>query len=870
MTNHTPLLMFCAIALVVSSPVVYAQIAPEELKKPVDQTAQSSQTAQAAQSSQAAQANRKPLEEIVVTARRKEEKQQQVPIAISVLTEDYLRQQNIKKLNDLGSQVPSLRISSAGTSTNEPVISIRGQRPSDSTLGLDATIPIYFNEVVMTPSQGTNLALYDLQSVQVLKGPQGTLFGRNSTGGAILITPKKPGREHSGYFDASLGEYNHRGLEAGLNLPVNDNLQFRLAGRAVYRDGYQENVANNRLRGDDYWDENSNALRLSANVEQGNFSNLTTLDWAQNRASARVPVVAAFNSGTRLGGALAFFFGNEQQSGAEIIREHINQQDRRDTRHIASDLATTDDIENLSLSNISELQLTEQLSLVGVLGYREVNWQHNNDADGTALPLFGGLTGLSVPTQNAPAIDTRAEQLSSEIRLQGSAFSLPLDWMLGAYAYQMQGEQNGLVQALGFNPENPLTAIYQSAPNGDVNNQAWGAFAEGTYFINPQWSLTAGVRFSADRREITVRNLSTAPGFNASQLNDNNLPEYGEGFGCAVRDENDVLIPSRDEQDNILPQSLCARTESEQFSSPTWRASLNWTPQDGQLHYASISTGYRAGGFNLRATTNATLEPFKEEKVITYEVGSKVDWRINDVYLRTNWALYYQDYENIQKTFSVANDDETFGTTTLNAGAAGIYGFELDATAVFNNVNTRIAYSLVEAGYDEFDVLLSYRDNNPDSPTFRQSVGEVFDISDGDFAYIPKHSLTASVGYQFPLRNQYGELSATVQVYWQSEMNTDETSVVYELLASPERENWSEENLQAANSVKTADSYYITNFNLDWQKFMQSKVDLSIYANNLFNEEYIVGGLNVIDTLGIAAFTYGPPRTVGASVRYRF
>ena len=152
------------------------------------------------------------LEEVVVTARRREESQQDVPIAITTMSEDFLRQQNITSIENIGTHVPSVRISSGGTGTSEPLITIRGQRPTEAAIQLDPSAPMYFNDVVMMPSVGTNLAMYDLQNLQVLKGPQGTLFGRNSTGGALLMTPTRPGAALGGYVEAKLGDYNLRSI----------------------------------------------------------------------------------------------------------------------------------------------------------------------------------------------------------------------------------------------------------------------------------------------------------------------------------------------------------------------------------------------------------------------------------------------------------------------------------------------------------------------------------------------------------------------------------------------------------------------------------------------------------------------------------
>ncbi|TGD70193.1 hypothetical protein E4634_21325, partial [Mangrovimicrobium sediminis] len=178
------------------------------------------------------------LEEVVVTARRRQELATDIPIAITAMNENFLREQNIGEIRDLGVHVPSLRVSAGGPGVNAPLITLRGQRPSEPLLTLDPAVPIYFAEVVMTPTDGTNLAMYDLSSVQ-----QGTLFGRNSTGGALILTPQAPGTEFGGYAEVKVGNYDLIQLEGAVDLPVSDTMQFRLSGRKLERDGYQSNVA---------------------------------------------------------------------------------------------------------------------------------------------------------------------------------------------------------------------------------------------------------------------------------------------------------------------------------------------------------------------------------------------------------------------------------------------------------------------------------------------------------------------------------------------------------------------------------------------------------------------------------------------------
>lgn len=790
------------------------------------------------------------IEEVIVTARRREESLQDIPVAVSVLSGDFIREQNITELNDLGTQVPSFRVSTGGTSTNEPVLSIRGQRPTDSAISLDAAIPIYFNDVVLTPSTGTNLVMYDLENVQVLKGPQGTLFGRNSTGGALLLTSTRPGLEPGGYVEGKIGDYNLFALEGAVDVPLSDALQARVAGRVQQRDGYQENKAGNGL--DDTWDEDSKAMRVTLNFEQDKVSNLFVLGYDENDMLARVPVPQAFNASVSLGKSVNALFNYAGQIDAALAWQKSHDADQ-----IKTDVKADDMVENTVLSNITEFDLGDSLTIKNIFGYRDMTWDRTNDADGTALPIFGAITsGIgpddgSVVTRNSPLLSTEAEQFSNEVQLLGSAAEGKVDWITGLYWYQMEGSQRGDVQVAGPNPDHPgiqqfpqqlqavaALGIYQSAPAGDVVNEAMGLFGEATYRFDEQLSATFGLRQSWDDREVTVRNFS---GLGLS------APTYR----CAVTDRNGDPVPS------------CQRTESESFDSPTWRVSLNYTPDDAQLVYGSISTGYRSGGFNIRGSDNATLEPFDEETVTTFEVGHKGDWYVGDVPLRTNFAAYYQDYQDIQKTQAVQTASG-FGTATVNAGEAEIMGLEFDVMVpVTERLTATVAYSYVDAGYKEWDSSQTWTNAQTGQ---RESV-EV-DLKDSEFVYMPEQSLTASLRYELPVDASIGSMSLMASIYWQDEMFTDETSVVYDQQAA--FEGWAADDLAEAKRVSTVDSYSVLNLRYDWRNVMGSDVHFATFVNNATDEEYVVGGLNVIDALGWAAFTYGAPRTMGASVRYEF
>ncbi len=797
------------------------------------------------------------LEEVVVTARRREELLQDIPLAVTALSSEYLREQNITRVEDLGIHVPSLRISSGGTGTNSPLITLRGQRPSTVTITEDPAVPIYFAEVVLTPTQGTNLAMYDLANVQVLKGPQGTLFGRNSTGGALLFTPTRPGEELGGYLETRLGNYDLVHVEGAVDLPVNDTLRFRVAGISIDRDGYQDNVADNALRGNEqFWDEDSYGLRVTMDwTPNDRLSNYATVSYDENDMHNPVPVPLAFNSDAGLGRLTnAVFNGGASRLGAPSepeVDEALARQAARDWDKIETDVNGKDKVENIFFANTTEFEINDAVTIKNIFGYRDLDSKSSTDADGTAIPIFGAITSLTSPvTLNPQSGEVTATQYSDELQLLGNAFDDKLDWIAGVFWMNMDGSQTLPTQVLGGNPEWPTgpspidipdvnqlwyiaqNGFLQDSPNGDAENETWAIFGEANYMFNEQWSVTAGLRQTWDDRKMEVKNFSL----------DNNTLIYG----CAVKDENNQL----------LPDDACSRKVDESFDKLTWRGSVNWNPREDMLVYLSVATGYRSGGFNLRGVNNFSLQPFDPETVLTYELGHKTDWDLWDLAsVRTNLAIYAQEFDDIQKTLSGTNPDTgAFETFTANAAKADINGVEFDITvAPIESLVFMLSYSYVDASYNEWERQVS------DSSGIY-----VVDYSNAPFVYIPKNTATASVNYTLPLDASIGEVTLTASAYWQDDMDTNDGAFRWPGLG------WSEENLQESLATVEADSYTVAHFRVDWGSVMGSDFDVAAFVNNAFDEDYITGGLSVPDSLGWVAASYGAPRTYGASLRYRF
>lgn len=825
------------------------------------------------------------VEEVVVTARRKEENLQDVPIAITAYGDQYLVENNIQDLDEMQQHAPSLGVSPAGSSTNDPIISLRGQRPSETLITLDPAVPLYFADIPLTPTYGTNLTMYDLGNVQVLKGPQGTLFGKNSTGGAVLFTPKKPGDVFGGYVQFQAGDYSLMGLEGAVDLPATDWLRFRISGKQLDRDGYQENIADNEYKGLDYWDEHSRALRFTMDMDLGDrISNLFVVDWSENNMRARVPTPVAFNPSAYDGNSrvintppfgdltynqacpfcdnirrfynsnqLAAFGGNNYG----LYYDAIEDASKRHWTEIKTDYNAQEAVENIIVSNTTSFEISDSVSIKNILGYRKLEYEACFDTDGTDIAIAGCRTnggpfapGSTNPignpntkllglTTNHGDYDPKlveSEQFSEEIQLLITAFDDRLDLIVGATYFEMEASEDNPVQ---------LTAVDPRRDYGEAENVAYGIFTEGTFQFTEWYALTLGARNTWDKRELTVG--------------------HTQGFDdevCRVQTGGDTT-PG-------LPIDQCSRTVSEDFSAPTWRMIHTFTPYDGLMVYASVATGYRTGGFNLRGQNTETLQPFNEETVLSYELGAKIDTQFDSgVAMRTNIALYKQDYDDIQKTTS-CQSCSSFATETINASKATIQGGELEwMIAPFESLEFNLSYSYVDAGYDDWTQTLTLTNN---TFGFTETIEE--DISYRDFTYIPVHSGTASLKYTLPLPVEIGDISFRISYYAQSEMliddKVDEYNIVvgaadgYNPAVNPPFDN------DQLNDARYAESYEIYNYRIQWSNIFMSELDFAVWMKNAKNETYVTGGLNVVGSLGIAAETYGPPRTIGASLRYQF
>lgn len=721
-------------------------------------------------------------DDIIVTARRREERLQQVPVAVTAISGDDLARQSIVTLSDLTTKVPAIQIMPTAFGANIPRFVVRAQSQFEPLFAQDPSVAVYFADVVQARAHGVNGAMYDLASVQVLKGPQGTLFGRNSTGGAVLIVPKAPTDQFEGYGVVEAGNYGLWSFEGALNVPVSDDLQIRLSGRRYTHNGYTREVNS----GIGFDDADNWSLRLGVKANLGD--RITNTLFVNNfKATENGSALKLFNARPNLANytlgvpALAEFAAS-QNEGFRTVRTAFGRNTAR--------------VKTFGVENTTVFELSDDVSIKNIFGYRFVKSDVPFDFDGTEQKMYEGRVAL------------RGRQYSDELQLVGKFFDGALDFIGGAYVFKESGQE---IQdtLLDYRP-----VFLQDAKGvAYVKNKSQSLFAQGTFHVPgvEGLSLTAGVRYTWDQREMT-------------------RIAYNSG-NCALLSADLGGVP-------ISP---CERTGKYRHKEPTYTLGIDWQIDPSRLVYFVTRKGYRSGGINQRANLPSQYIPYQPEIVTDYELGLKADWDLGAVgKLRTNIAGFIQDYKDIQRT-----QTQTVGvapntiliTNVVNAAKAKVKGVEIDATwNPIPAITLRGYYSLADAKYKNWDVPIVG--------------GAVQDRSDYPFANVPKNSGGASATFRYPLGGDGGELALSGDVYSQSKVQISDDNI------RPEGVN---------------PGYTVFNARLEWNDVMGTRLSLAGWVRNIGKEKYYTSGVSVAGAgLGYTVKTIGAPRTFGVSARYDF
>jgi len=712
------------------------------------------------------------IEEVIVTARRREERLQDVPIAVTAISGDTLAKQSIIQLFDLKMKAPGLAIQPSAYGSAVPFVGMRGQLNKQYFGSVNQSVGVYFDEIALSRLPGLNSSLYDLASVQVLKGPQGTLFGRNTPGGAVLFTSKLPGAEREGYVRGVLGNYAQKTIEGAVTLPVNDSLSIRLAGRRSTHDGYIQNA----FTGHATSDEDSWGARFSAVFTPSDrLKNTTVLDWvtdAPRGSSQKLIFVYPNAAGARF------------QQYLDILKNQgfytIYAKDSQNK------------IRLWTLSNITTYDLGHDLTFKNILGYRQ-----------THSFAFSAIDGAPVFVTQGQFVE-RMKQYSIEPQLIGSLWSGSVSWIAGAY----------FVREKGYSAISNFSATAINNPNSWVTNESQAFYGQATWKLPfyPAVSLTAGGRYTWDQRDV----------FRRVFLNGN----------CNLRAANTgtaVLNP-------------CEADDRSSYHRPTYTLALDWKPTNDLLMYVTTRGGYRAGGFDLNVTTPASRQPFAPELVTDYEAGVKYDFAVGPTRGRVNFAIYHDDYKDLQRTVPtilVENGANIIVQRTSNAATSSIDGYELEAFfRPVPSLELSAGVSQIKAGFKRFV-----------TPTG-------VDLSANAFSSIPAHTVTAAAEWTLPLDSGLGEVVLRGDYYFQGESYSQDANT----------------DLTTGKRLpqETLAAYHVYNARVEWRNIAGHNVDLAAYVRNLAKAHYYVAGVDFTAALGTAAMTPGAPRTFGVEINYHF
>jgi iron complex outermembrane receptor protein len=744
--------------------------------------------------------------DIIVTARRSDEKLQDVPVSVAALGAEQLTEQRILSEADLQIATPGLILRQT-SSNNQINFALRGQTV-DAFSGTAPAVVVYMNEVQIA-GFGTQ-SFFDMQSIQVFKGPQGTLFGRNATGGAVLYQLQSPTDELGGYLTAGYGNFNNIEVNGAINVPIGEAVAVRLAASHRKRDGFQRNLAiGNGLESNqiDY-----QAFRASVLLTPGDrFESLTTFQYNTDDGRASGLKLTSINAvgskgpdGKDLETPTAFLYnlglnGTPNAADLELARN-------RAAGFYDFYNSETNDHKSRQyfISNKTSYELTDTAKVTNIFGYNNVRSTDVIDVDGAGLPwiIIGNVPNTQTETPganlpNAEGYSWYTKQWSNETQISGKIMDDKLNYIVGVYLGDVkQGTLTPTCAFCDIQLGIPGTKWgNQNVFGGERENKSKAVFAQFTYKISDPLSFTAGYRHTWENQSITR----------------------------APRDRS-----------VLLPNSVTAFA-SLKVNKPSWTLSLDYKVNDDLLLYIAQRGSFRTAGYNIDNTVpDAQGRPsnnaYGTETTTDVEAGIKFAGDLGLVRSRINLALYNQSVKDIQRAVYLG-----IAAVTGNVDKARIRGFEFDANFdISSNVEIGGNLAYTDAVYNDPDAVAGGRN-----------------FVYGPYGDAPKWTGSAFAKVSKELSNNLGTAYLRGEIYTQS-------SFYYSNLA----------NTFTVNTL--IDGYSLVNLRAGLDNVGGSQFSLVAYVQNLTKKEYYVGGLDLGAVIGTSARLVGTPRTFGIQGTYTF
>lgn len=619
------------------------------------------------------QAANEGVGDIVVTAQRRSERLQDVPIAISAFSADQLRSQGVSNTLELGRFVPNL-VSMNNTGVGSAnAFYLRGLGNTETIPTFDPPVGTYVDEIYLSRQNANNINLFDVERVEVLRGPQGTLFGRNTTGGAVNVILKQPGKEFGGFAEIGYGRYDKKVARGSVDIPLADTLSIKVSGYWQDDDGYTKNVTTGqRINDDDGWGARLGIRgELSPSVRwNGSYAHIVAngeniLNFDCNPANPADCKGRFATTGLRSG---------KSSPDSPFATLPISG---RKKNFLMGNYTSTD----LVTSNL-EIDVSDQMTLNLITGLVSQDQQY-------ALDFFDGRSGPSLSNPIPPVMgftrggfsilnDGQHEQLSQEIKINGSVGNGLVDYVAGAF-YLVEENRTDFADTFSLSQATTLVLADRILRN---KTRTLAGFAQVDVNVTEQLKLTAGIRYTDETKTLGVRD-------NRASCNDGTLE-------ATCLDTVNLVGPSG----LRVPSKQKAKLWTPRFA-------INFKATDDILLFASATRGFKSGGWNARATAANAFLPFGPEKVWSYEAGLKSDWFDNRV--RANVTFFHTAVSDLQTPSALVNPNGS--ATFITRNFADLSNKGIEAELVFVPVDGLNLY--VNAGYQDAKYKI-----NRDAPDF--------------------------------------------------------------------------------------------------------------------------------------------------------
>ncbi|MDE8652000.1 TonB-dependent receptor [Novosphingobium album (ex Liu et al. 2023)] len=748
------------------------------------------------------------IEEITVTARRRAESLQDTPIAISAVTSEGLVARGIDNVTQIGDFTPNVKFNSSvpvSASNATAAIFIRGIGQNDYQLSADPGVGLYLDGVYISRGVGNVLDVLNVERIEVLRGPQGTLFGRNTIGGAVSVVTKKPGDTLAGSFELTTGRFGRFQAKGSIDLPLAEGVYSSFAGFIHKRDGYVKGVVPGAP---DLGDTDNLAGRFALRLEPS--SNVTidlAVDGSRTRENSAPNVAIAIDEN-----ATAAAYWNAAYSGApDICANSANPARFNDQRCFNSQWALGPYKHGGTFTSVSDVftngnprryQSGSDVNIWGASG--TIEWKVADNVSLKSITAYRKVTGFwTRDSDHSPATivqtnsDWKQDQFSQELQVLGDLADGKVNWVVGGYYSDESGNHKDLV--------NIVDAVFLSG--AVLKGKSLAFFGQGTWEIVPDLNLTAGIRWTEDKKTFG----------NANQY----VVEAGFLTGAPFNPDGSGLADG----DPLMGPLGHTATIKDKAWTPMVSLSYRFSPE--LLTYVSYSEGFKGGGFTQRVFPPFAFIPsFKPETSTTYEFGFKSD--LLDRRVRLNGAVFLNDYDNLQITVN----DPTLGFAPIiqNAAKARIKGFELELQA------RPVGALLFEAGLGYLDA--KYR--KVDIRALNAGV-----TTDTRLQNAPKWTMSAGVSYTIDASG-LGSFQPRVDWSYRSKVYND-----------------------AVNTpLLVQDGYHLVNASVAFNDESE-RWGLTLGVKNLTKEVYL--GSGYADSFGgIVEGVYGRPREWYLSAKYKF